>query len=132
MRSKRIIATLLILAGTILGNIALAQPAMAQQYNPVGDACSRPEAQNSAACQSTNSAQFTGRDSIIIRVTRLIATIAGVAAVIAIIIYGLQMVFSNGDTSRVATARNGIIAAAVGLVVIFLSQAIVVFLVRNL
>ncbi len=45
-------------------------------------------------------------------------TIAGVIAVVAIVIAGFMMIIADGDSQKVATARRMIIYAVVGLAVI--------------
>lgn len=49
---------------------------------------------------------------------------AGVAAVIVIIVAGFFFVTSHGDPNLVTRAKNAIIGAVIGLVVIFLAFAI--------
>jgi len=44
---------------------------------------------------------------------------AGALAVVYIVVAAFRLVTSNGDASQVAQARRGIIAALVGLVLIF-------------
>jgi hypothetical protein len=53
--------------------------------------------------------------------------VVGVIAVIMIIIGGLKYVTSGGDSSAVGSAKNTIIYALVGLVVVALAQALVKF-----
>jgi hypothetical protein len=57
--------------------------------------------------------------------TQIIAIFVGVAAVIVIIVSGLRFVTSSGDPSAVASARQALIYAIVGLVVAAAAQAIV-------
>jgi hypothetical protein len=56
-----------------------------------------------------------------------LSLVAGVAAVIMIIIAGLKMITAQGDASAVASARNTLIYALVGLVIVALAQVIVHF-----
>lgn len=51
--------------------------------------------------------------------------ILGAIAVIMIVIGGFKFVTSGGDTNAVASAKNTIIYALVGLVVVALAQVIV-------
>lgn len=57
----------------------------------------------------------------------ILSLVAGVAAVIMLIIGGLRFITSSGDTGNVATAKNTIIYALVGLVVVAIAQFIVHF-----
>lgn len=57
----------------------------------------------------------------------ILSLIAGIAAVIFLIISGLRYITSNGDSSSIASAKNGIIYAIIGLIVVALSQVVVKF-----
>jgi hypothetical protein len=56
-----------------------------------------------------------------------LSLVAGIAAVIMIIIAGLKMITAQGDAGAIASARNTLIYALVGLVVVALAQFIVHF-----
>ena len=66
--------------------------------------------------------------SVIINV---ILGVVGFIAVVMIIIGGISFVTSQGDTSKVAKARNTILYGIVGLVVAILAFAIVNFVLSN-
>ena len=103
-------------------------PAAAYAYNPLGDACK--EANNSAACDNvSNSNPLTGPDGILHKVTLIIAIIAGIAAVIVLVIAGFQFVVSGGDAQKVANARGAIIGTIVGLVLVALASSILTFVI---
>ena len=61
----------------------------------------------------------------------VLSFVVGVAAVIMIIINGLRFVTSSGDPAKVSSARDGILYAVVGLVVVLLSQTVVKFVVNK-
>jgi hypothetical protein len=61
----------------------------------------------------------------------LFSLVVGVVAVIMIIVGGLKYVTSNGDSSSISSAKNTIIYAVVGLVIVVLAQAIVRFTVNK-
>lgn len=73
---------------------------------------------------SDNGSGLTGVIKVIINI---LSIVAGVAAVIMIIIGGLRYITSGGDSSGVASAKNTIIYAVVGLVVVAMAQFIVRF-----
>lgn len=56
-----------------------------------------------------------------------LSLIAGVAAVIMIIVAGLKFITAQGDASSIASARSSVIYALVGLVIVALAQVIVHF-----
>ncbi len=83
-----------------------------------------------AVCSNSSSGDpLTGPNGIIGKVTKDIALFAGVTAVIIIIIGGFMYVLSNGDAGKVSRAKDTILYAAVGLVVIALGQAIIIFVI---
>lgn len=54
---------------------------------------------------------------LIQRVVSILAWVAGVAAVIVVVVQGLRMILAGGDSSTISSARNGIIYALAGLAV---------------
>lgn len=58
--------------------------------------------------------------------------IIGVAAVIVIVIQGFRFVNSDGDSSQISKAKNGIIFAIIGIVVAFMAYALVNFILDQL
>lgn len=61
----------------------------------------------------------------------LFSIIVGVAAVIMIVVGGLKYTISGGDSTRVSGAKDTILFAIVGLVVVALAQIIVHFVLTN-
>ncbi len=66
-------------------------------------------------------------NSILKLVINIFSLIVGVVAVIMIIVGGLRYITSGGESSNVSTAKNTIIYAIVGLVIVALAQFIVHF-----
>lgn len=62
----------------------------------------------------------------------LFSFVVGIIAVIMIIIGGLKYVTSMGDSSSVNSAKNTILYAVIGLVVVALSQILVFFVVNKI
>jgi hypothetical protein len=56
--------------------------------------------------------------------------VAALAAVVFIIIGGIQFIFSQGNEDQAATAKNTILFAVIGLIVIGLAAALVNFVVQ--
>lgn len=71
-------------------------------------------------------AQETVND-IIATVINIFSIVVGVTAVIMIIVGGFQYITSGGDSGKVTTAKNTILFAIVGLVIVALAQIIVNF-----
>ena len=57
--------------------------------------------------------------------------LAGAVAVIVIIIGGIRYVMSSGDAGQVQSAKNTILYAVIGLIVVIMAYAIVNFVVTN-
>lgn len=64
-------------------------------------------------------------------VVDILSTAVGLAAVIMIIIGGFRYVTSGGKQESVASAKNTILYAIVGLIVVALAQIIVHFVLKN-
>lgn len=56
---------------------------------------------------------------------------AGIIAVLIIIIGGIRYATSNGDSAQVKSAKNTILYAVVGLVVIIMAAAITQFVIQS-
>jgi len=72
---------------------------------------------------------IAGEQGVLTKAANIIAIITGIAAVFVIIVAGMTMTLSSGDSSKIRTSRDAIIYASIGLVVVGLARTIVVFLV---
>lgn len=73
----------------------------------------------------------TNINNILRVVLNILSFIAGVIAVIMIIISGIKFMTSQGDSGKVSSARNTIIYALIGILIVLLSQAIVQFVLNT-
>lgn len=108
----------------MLGLVALVQP------QPVGainlfDKCTAGE-----VCKEAQAAKSKG-DGLIKSLIGTLLFIVGTIAVIMIIVGGLKYTTSNGDQTKVTSAKNTILYSVVGLVVALLAFAIVNFVLDN-
>ena len=74
---------------------------------------------------------FTSLDqvgTILGNVTLIILTLAGYAAIIIIIAASIYYITSAGDAARIKRAKDMIVNAVVGLVIILVSYAVVLFI----
>jgi hypothetical protein len=109
----------------------LVRPAFA--WNPFADTDCTGTTQNSTVCQDVvNNTNYdpskdplTGADGLIVRVSNVIAVIAGIAAVVIIILSGLRFIQAGGNAEDVAGARRSLIYASVGLVGIVVARVLV-------
>jgi len=66
-------------------------------------------------------------ESVIKKSINIFSAIIGIIAVVMVMVGGLKYITSQGDAAATATAKNTILYAAVGLVVVALAQVIVRF-----
>lgn len=79
-----------------------------------------------ASSGCTGGADATSRVADIARlVINILSIIVGVVAVVMIIVGGFKYITSGGDTGKVGGAKNTIIYAIIGLVLVALAQIIV-------
>lgn len=108
-------------------------PKVSAAYDVFKSACSTSEAKaNSPTCASrTSSNPLIGPDGKLMRVTFVIATIAGFTAIIVIILSGGRYMMAGGDAQKATSARNSLIGAIVGLIIITLSGLIITFVISR-
>ena len=66
-------------------------------------------------------------NNIIKVVINVFSTVVGVVAVIMIILAGFKYITSSGDSGKITSAKNTLIYALIGLVIVALAQTIVKF-----
>lgn len=60
----------------------------------------------------------------------IISWIAGIAAIIMIVLAGLKYITSGGDSGSIASAKTSLIYALVGVVIVVLAQVLVQFVIK--
>ncbi|HSX05973.1 MAG TPA: hypothetical protein VLF69_05885 [Candidatus Saccharimonadales bacterium] len=129
---------LLVLLLAISGPLATVSAAPAGQIcnvtsNPLACACTTGNgSSDSTACSAGTGDPISGSNGILKKASLVIATLAGIAAVIIIIVGGFQFVTSNGDANKAAGARKAVIGATVGLVIIAVAEGAVILIVSKL
>ncbi len=76
--------------------------------------------------------ESTSVDSAVKATIDILSVVVGVIAVIMIIIGGLKYVTSNGDSNSISSAKNTIIYALIGIVVVAIAQSVVRFVLGKL
>jgi cytochrome bd-type quinol oxidase subunit 2 len=71
-------------------------------------------------------------NAIISTIINLFSLVVGVISVIMIIIGGLKYITSGGDSGNVTSAKNTILYAIIGLVIVALAQVIVRFVIERI
>lgn len=82
---------------------------------------------NGGDCATTTDGSTSEVNDLIALVINIFSIVVGVVAVIMIIIGGLKYITSSGDSNNVTSAKNTILYAIIGLVVVALAQFIVKF-----
>lgn len=81
---------------------------------------------NSASCGSNkNGDPKQGLQNLAKTITNAFSVVIGAAAVIMILFGGFRYITSGGDSGRVGSAKNTLIYAIVGLIIVALAQVIV-------
>lgn len=129
---KKLALSLAAVALTVfgLGGVAMMSPAYAATvYCPDGHIATGGDLSECEGIKGGNNENsLMGTLSVVINV---ILGVVGFVAVVMIIIGGISFVTSQGDTSKVAKARNTILYGVVGLIVAILAFAIVNFVLSN-
>lgn len=117
-----------------LGIIAVAvTPSVAAVYDPLSPACTGTNATNSPTCGSrTTTNPLTGSNGLLMRITFIIAVIAGFTAILVIIIAGSRYITAGGDSKKATDARNALIGALVGLAIISFASLIILFIISRI
>ena len=72
-----------------------------------------------------------GLSTVIKAIINILSAIVGVAAVIMIVIGGFRYITSGGEANKVSSAKNTIIYAIVGLIVVALAEFMVHFVIMR-
>ena len=124
---KRIIFTTMAALGLVL---PAAVPVAAQDINENLN-CGANLSFNGTGCDTDPDAAGEAVDNIVENVINVISLAVGVIAVVMIIIGGMRYITSSGESGNVTGAKNTIMYAVVGLVVVALAQIIVRFVVQK-
>ena len=123
-----------LLAGiAILSFIPLFGVQGSAQFDPLEQTCdgvTTSEICNERVTDPDAENPLTSSDGTLNRVANLLALVSAVIAVIIIVIAGITMTVSSGDSTKIQNSRNAIIYAVVGLVVIALARGIIALIVN--
>lgn len=70
-------------------------------------------------------------NNVIKNILNLLSVIVGIIAVIMIIVGGFRYITSGGDSSAISGAKNTILFAIIGLVIVVLAQTLVYFVIEH-
>ncbi|PIZ61588.1 hypothetical protein COY17_04155 [Candidatus Saccharibacteria bacterium CG_4_10_14_0_2_um_filter_52_9] len=117
-----------------------AAPLTASAFNPFGGVTcpaghtgTGTNPNQSAVCNGeTSQDPISGNNGILLNVADIVAFAAGAAAIILIIVAGIRYITSGGNAEKIASAKNTIIGAMVGIVVIVLARSLILYVVNKL
>jgi len=135
-RIKLLLTVMYALALAIIPSAVLlsASPAFAQNGNSeiqeslCGGANLEAPTSNPAACQTDSG---TNVNNIVNTVITVFSWVVGVVSVIMIIVGGFKYVTSGGESNGVTSAKNTILYAIVGLIIVAVAQIVVRFVLSN-
>ena len=87
--------------------------------------------QTTQTCATATGDQTTTVNSLLTKIINIFSVIVGVVAVVMIIVGGFRYITSGGKDEGVKTAKNTILYALIGLVVVALAQIIVKFVLNK-
>ncbi|MCB9822840.1 hypothetical protein H6800_01030 [Candidatus Nomurabacteria bacterium] len=121
---------MLLISLGLVGSLGLV-PAVAVHADAKTDACDGIKLVDPTAdCDDAT----TGRSDfqrLIKKIINIFSIVIGTVAVIMIIIGGFRYIISGGDSSATKSAKDTIMYAVIGLVVVLFAQVIVIFVLSN-
>lgn len=133
MKTKRWLLTFLVAVGIL--SVALPATSNAQTPDIQGGLCAganfdiQEGAANTADCANDGGTEKL--NSLITKFINILSAIVGIVAVIMIIVGGLRYITSGGSDSNVTGAKNTILYAVIGLIIVALAQIIVRFVLNS-
>ena len=82
---------------------------------------------STAECTQARGQTASGFNNLLTKIINVFTVVVGVVAVIMIIVGGFRYITSGGDSNNVGAAKNTILYAIVGLIIVALAQVIVRF-----
>jgi hypothetical protein len=120
----RLILPLLVLGVTLFSSGAMA--AASPTACPKAPTDSQTQVLNGVG-QTTTDCSGDGVTNVINVAVQILSLVAGIAAVVMIILAGFKYITSGGEASKVANAKNTLIYALVGIAIAVLAQFLVHF-----
>jgi hypothetical protein len=122
----------------LFGLLAVTGPAFAQTVQQeinnglcAGSNLQVPTGPGTGSCNGVNSAS-NNLEKFVRHIVNILSAVIGIVAVIMIMVGGFRYVTSGGSDSSVTSAKNTILYAIIGLIIVALSQVLVHFTIKNL
>ena len=126
---KRFLTVVAVLTATLIPSL-MVLPAYADTHpnanTPQQEVCNGIGLTTTNGGCGDNGAQFS---SVITSLINLLLIVIGLVAVVVIIIAGFNFITSGGDTNKVTAAKNTILYAVIGLIIVVFAEAIVHFVI---
>lgn len=120
--------------GLFAAPLAVAVPvAAATDFNLQGSVCSGTQVSlTGSSSDCTSGTEGTDQVNNAVKLgLNLFSAIVGIIAVVMIIVGGIKYITSGGDSGNITSAKNTIMYAVIGLVVVALAQIIVNFVLER-
>lgn len=125
---KKIIVVFFILTSVLL------QSSGAYAVN-IFPGCSSGSLSSTTVCKDVRAQQGSNQNEFVViikDVINVMSVVVGISAIILIVVSGLRMTLSGGDTKTVSEARSGLFMALVGIFIVTVAQLVVVFVLNKL
>lgn len=132
---RLLIAAALLFVPVFMAGFVATSSVSAQDQPPAGnkkDICEGIGIAGGGGTDCNENAAGLTVNRVIASAVNIISLIVGVAAVIMVIIGGFKYITSNGDSNSISSAKNTILYAIIGLVIVALAQGIVRFVMSRL
>lgn len=133
---KKLLLIFLSVSATFMFAIGASNQALA--FDPFGGSnnptCSQTntDGNQSPVCATNGSNPLTGSDGVITKIANIFALITGIAAVVFILIGGFEYIRSGGESSKINKAKNTILFAVIGLIIVLVARGIVALVIGAL
>lgn len=116
----------------VLGVASVGAQAAGNDANIQNSLCTGTELKtNATTCAQSTSGAGDNVNSLVADVINIFSWVVGIVSVIMIIVGGFQYITSGGASDKVSTAKNTIMYAIIGLVIVALAQFIVRFVLQR-
>jgi type IV secretion system pilin len=126
-------------AAVVLGLLPFAVPAIASAAGTVTTtdpingnlACGSNLSVTTGDCSADTAAGTDKIQNIVTTIVNIFSIVVGIVAVIMIVVGGFKYITSGGDSGNITSAKNTIVYAVIGLVVVALAQFVVKFVLNK-
>ncbi len=125
---KMLLVSVLMLSAVSIPALSVAGVASAQGVDIQGNLCGGANFQlnnSSQTCANEDNTQKV--NDLIAQIVNILSVIVAMVAVVMIIVGGFKYISSGGDSTKVTGAKNTILYAIIGLIIVALAQFIVRF-----